>query len=52
MITCNDMVDMSAVKVKGPLCVFRQEFTLEDAIGSHVCSLQASKRVTDGIPLG
>ena len=31
---------------------FRQEFTLEDAIGSHACSLQASMRVTNGIPLG
>jgi Leucine-rich repeat (LRR) protein len=26
--------------------VFRQEFTLEEAIGSHVCSLESSKRVT------
>jgi hypothetical protein len=31
--------------------VFRQKFTLEDAIGSHACSLQASRRVTNGIPL-
>jgi hypothetical protein len=23
------------------VCVFRQEFTLEDAIGSHACSLEA-----------
>jgi hypothetical protein len=32
--------------------VFRQNFTLEDAIGSHACSLEASRRVTNGIPLG
>jgi hypothetical protein len=32
--------------------VFRQKFTLEDAIGSHACSLEASRRVTNGIPLG
>jgi hypothetical protein len=32
--------------------VFRQKFTLEDAIGSHACSLEASMRVTNGIPLG
>jgi hypothetical protein len=32
--------------------VFRQKFTLEDAIGSHACSLEANIRVTNGIPLG
>jgi hypothetical protein len=33
--------------------VLRQEFTPErNAIGSHACSLEASKRVTNGIPLG
>ena len=32
--------------------VFRQKFALEDAIGSHACSLEASRRVTNGIPLG
>jgi hypothetical protein len=31
---------------------FRQEFTLEDAIGSHGCSLEVSMRVASGIPLG
>jgi hypothetical protein len=31
---------------------FRQKFTLEDAIGSHACSLEATTRVTNGIPLG
>jgi hypothetical protein len=31
--------------------VFRQKFTLEDAIGSHACSLEANTRVTNGIPL-
>jgi hypothetical protein len=31
---------------------FRQNFALEDAIGSHACSLEASMRATKGIPLG
>ena len=31
---------------------FRQKFTLEDAIGSHACSLEANMRVTNGTPLG
>jgi hypothetical protein len=31
---------------------FRRKFPLEDAIGSHACSLEASMRVTNGIPLG
>ena len=31
--------------------VFRQNFALEDAIGSHACSLEVNMRVTDGIPL-
>jgi hypothetical protein len=32
--------------------VFRQKFALEDAIGSHTCSLEANMRVTNGIHLG
>jgi hypothetical protein len=32
--------------------VFRQKFALEDAIGSHACSLEVNMRVTNGIPLG
>jgi hypothetical protein len=38
----------------GTVRAFRQKFTLEeDAIGSHACSLlQASRRVTNDIPLG
>jgi senataxin len=31
---------------------FRTEFALEDAIGSHACSLEANMRVTNGTPLG
>jgi hypothetical protein len=31
---------------------FRQKFTLEDAIGSHACSLETSMHVTNDIPLG
>jgi hypothetical protein len=37
--------------VKGTVRVFRQDFALEDAIGSHACSLEASSRATNGIPL-
>jgi hypothetical protein len=36
----------------GTVRVFRQKFTLEDAIGPHASSLEASRRVTNGIPLG
>jgi hypothetical protein len=36
----------------GPMRVFRQKVTLEDAIGSHACSLEANMRVTNGIHLG
>jgi hypothetical protein len=36
----------------GTVRVFRQKCTLEDAIGSHACSLEASRRETNGIPLG
>jgi hypothetical protein len=32
--------------------VFRQKLTLEDAIGSHTCSLEANMHVTNGIPIG
>jgi hypothetical protein len=36
----------------GTVLLFRQKSTLEDAIGSHACSLQANRRVTNGIHLG
>jgi hypothetical protein len=39
-------------KAEGTVRVFRQKFTLEDAIGSHACLLEANTRVTNGIPLG
>jgi hypothetical protein len=32
--------------------IFRQKFALEDAFGSHACSLEANMRVTNDIPLG
>jgi hypothetical protein len=38
--------------VHGPVRVCRQKSTLEDAIGSHAFSLDASKRVTNGILRG
>jgi hypothetical protein len=38
--------------IGGTVRVFRQKFILEDAIGSHACSLEANMRVTNGIPLG
>jgi hypothetical protein len=37
---------------RGTVRVFRQKFTLEDAIGCHACSLEANMRLTNGIPLG
>jgi hypothetical protein len=36
----------------GTVRICRQEFTLEDAIGSHACSLEASMHVTNAVPLG
>jgi predicted RNA binding protein YcfA (HicA-like mRNA interferase family) len=39
-------------QIEGTVRFFRQKFTLEDAIGSHACSLEANMRVTNGIPLG
>jgi hypothetical protein len=39
-------------KTGGTVRAFRQKFTIEDAIGSHACSLEASTRVTNGSPLG
>jgi ankyrin repeat protein len=36
----------------GTVRVFRQKAALEDAISTHVCSLQMSMRVTNAIPLG
>jgi hypothetical protein len=38
--------------MNGSVRVFRQECALDDAIGSHACSLEAIMRVTNGIPLG
>jgi hypothetical protein len=46
MVTSGPLIAMCTV------CVFRQGFALEDAIGSHACSLEANVRVTNGIPLG
>jgi hypothetical protein len=37
---------------QGTVRIFEQDFALEDAIGSHACSLEANMRVTNGIPLG
>jgi hypothetical protein len=44
---------IAVVRSVGTVPVFRQKFTLEDAIVSHACSaVEASKRVTNDIPLG
>jgi hypothetical protein len=45
-------VDSAHVGAVGTVRVFRQKSTLEDAIGSHACSIEANMRVTNGIPLG
>jgi hypothetical protein len=36
----------------GMVRVFRQDVKLENAIGSHACSLEASSHVTNSIPFG
>jgi hypothetical protein len=36
----------------GTLRVFRQKLALEDAIGSHACSIEAIMRVSNGILSG
>jgi O-acetyl-ADP-ribose deacetylase (regulator of RNase III) len=38
--------------VDGTVRIFRLEVSLEDAIGAHASSLEASMRVTNGIPIG
>jgi hypothetical protein len=48
-VDCRNGAGSSALLVYGAL--FRQKFTLEDAIGSHACSLEANMRVTNCIPL-
>jgi hypothetical protein len=45
------VVDILSIPT-GTVRVFRQKFTLEDAIGSHACSLEANIHVTNGILLG
>jgi hypothetical protein len=46
------LTDDADVQITGTVRVFRQEFTLKDAIGSHACSLEANMHMTNGIPLG
>jgi hypothetical protein len=46
------MVSTDGIGGRGTERVFRQNFALEDAIGSRTCSLQANMRLTKGIPLG
>jgi hypothetical protein len=43
---------VTALVSQGTLHVFERNFALEDAICPHACSLEASKRVTNSIPLG
>jgi hypothetical protein len=45
-------INRNGYTLRGTVRVFRQNFTLEDAIGSRACSLQANVRVTNSIPLG
>jgi hypothetical protein len=44
--------DFSIKTQHGTVRVFRQMFALEDATGSHACSLEANMHVTNGTPLG
>jgi hypothetical protein len=45
-------MEIHEYETEGTVRVFREEFTLDDAVGSHACSLEASRHVTNGIPLG
>jgi hypothetical protein len=51
-VNCVQTLKAEAEQAQGTVRVSRQKFTLEHAIGSHACSLEASRRVTNGIPLG
>jgi hypothetical protein len=43
---------LAEMKARGTVLVFGPKFALEDAIGSHTCSFEASMHVTNGISLG
>jgi hypothetical protein len=51
-------MDSAVLGLASPGCgwctvsVCRQKITLEDAVGSHACSLEANMRVANSIPLG
>jgi hypothetical protein len=47
-----ELLRVSTTWQKGTVCDFRQKFALDDAVGSHACSLEANMRVTHDIPLG
>jgi hypothetical protein len=47
-----DDADKNGRIVNGTVRVFEHDFTLEDAIGYHACSLEANMYVINGIPLG
>jgi hypothetical protein len=42
------MIGHTCTELAGMVRVFRQKFTLEDAIGSHACSLEAYVCATNG----
>jgi hypothetical protein len=45
-------LDLSGTRIiRARRAFFDRDFTLEDAIGSYACSLEANKRVPKGIPL-
>jgi hypothetical protein len=46
------LIQNSLITKGRAVLVFRQKFTLEDAIGSHARSLEVNMRVINGIPLG
>jgi hypothetical protein len=51
VVVIHGMVDEEGNYGGSPELVFRQKFTLEDAIESHACSLETNMGVTNGIPL-
>jgi hypothetical protein len=57
LLALKAMVEMAGAldehaDMKAPCSFFGRGFALEDAIGSHTCSLEASMHVTNNFPLG
>jgi hypothetical protein len=51
MPAADEEISVPIAKAQGTVLIFEHNFALEDAIGSHACSLETSMRVTNGMPL-